>query len=84
MWGSAAGWDKMDRTSNALFLDSVRLTHLGTEAAVEAEAEDPCPFSVTNFLVTRTALRSIWASDRRPTVKVEVGCHPIEASVISV
>ena len=66
----------MDRTSNALFLDRVRLAHLSTEATVQAEAEDPRSLAVAHLPVTSAALRSICARHRGSPVQVQVGSHP--------
>lgn len=65
---------------NALFLDRVRLAHLGTEATVQAEAEDPRSLAIAHLPVTSTALRSVCTRDGGSPMQVQVRGHPEKAS----
>jgi hypothetical protein len=73
---SATDENACDKTSDALFLDSVRLSHLGAEAAIQTEAEDPRPLPVAHLPVTSAALRSIGTGNGGSAVEVQVGGHP--------
>ena len=66
----------MDGLSSLLFLDRVRLAHLGTEATVEAEAEDPRSLAVAHLSVTSAAFRSFCTRDGRSPMQVQVRSHP--------
>lgn len=40
---------------NLLLLDGIGLAHLGAEASIQNEAQDPCALSVVQLPITRTA-----------------------------
>lgn len=73
---SAPGVIHRKQLNNLLFLDRIRLAHLGTEAAVQTKAEDPCPLSISYFLLAGSAFCRVVAGGSSPTMQVEIGGHP--------
>ena len=67
---------QLPERGDALFLDGVRLAHLGTEVAVKTEAEDPRSLSVAHLPVTSPPIGSVCARDSGSPVQVQVGSYP--------
>ena len=65
------------RTRYSLFLDRIRLAHLRTERAVEAEAHDPRALPIPHLTQPRLALGRVDVLHRRAPVQVQVRRHPV-------
>ena len=66
-----------DNEANSLFLDSIWLSHLGTDAAIQGVAYEPSPFTVVNFEVPCPVFLRDPIREFRLAVDIQVGCHPV-------
>ena len=73
---SAPGWPRKRMELHALFLDRIRLAHLRTKGAIQAEADDPCAFAIAHLAIARTSLCRVRTGSCRATMQVQVGSHP--------